>query len=241
MLNQVNHWMEYAVAGVDLVLLLRVLGLRLQRTYMFLTLACTLAVIFDVANLLYAERSPRVQIYSELFLACVFPLAAWDIFEEIATSVAALRRLAMLRTLASFIIISFFGLVWLSSLSENDDPTGLAFPLALTLIVSTASAAGCLGFLWIMHRGLQIQKIQARKNTSVWMIFFALLMAGQLVWWFVLMAGDFLSQPARERLAPIATVVVNFYGIVITLWCAAKLGGLPKDLSTAISETEPRP
>ena len=241
MLSQINHWMEYAAGAVDLVLLLRILGLRLQRSYMFLRLACTLAVIFDAANLLYADNAPRVQIYSEFFSACIFPLAAWDIFEEISTSVGSLRRLAMLRTLASFIIISFFGLVWLSSLSESDDPSGLAFPLALTLIVSTASAAGCLGFVWIMHRGMQIQKVARRKNTSVWMTFFSLLMAGQLVSWFVLMADEFLNQQMRESLAPIANLSLNSYGIVITLWCTAKLRGLPKDLSATVSETEPRP
>ncbi len=241
MLNQINHWMEYAADAVDLVLLLRILALRLHRTYLFVTLACSLAVIFDAANLIYAHDLPRVQIYSEMFLACIFPLAAWDIFEEIAPAVAALRRLAMLRTLASFIIISFFGLAWLSSFSESDDPTGLAFPVALSLIISTASAAGVLGFLWSMHRGMQLQKITLRKNTAVWMIFFGLLMAGQLASWLVLMADEFLSPSARESFSPLAGAALNFYGIVITLWCAAKLRGLQKDLSTSLSETEPRP
>jgi hypothetical protein len=233
MLNQINHWMEYAAAGVDLVLLLRVLGLRLQRTYVFLTLVCALEVIFDVASLRYAEEFPRVQIYSEFFLALVFPIAVWDIFEEIAASVAAIRRLAMLRTLASLIIIFFFGLLWLTSLSQGDDPSGLAFALGLTLIMSTGSAAGCLGFLWIMHRGLTLQKIPTPKNTSVWMIFYALLMAGQLASWLVVMTGEALSQPARDTFSPTANLVLNSYGILITLWCAAKLRGLPKDLPSA--------
>lgn len=240
-LSQLNHWIEYAAGAVDLILLLRVLSLRLQRTYMFLTLACTLAVIFDAANMLYGDKAPLVQIYSELFLACVFPLAAWDIFEEIASAVGTLRRLAMLRTLASFIIITFFGMIWLSSLPTNEDPSGLAFPLALTLIVSTASAAGCLGFLWIMHRGMQLHKTPTRNNTHVWMLFFGLLMAGQLASWFVMMTEEFLSPAARESVSPIANMVLNFYGIVITIWCAFKLKGLPKDVSTSVSEAEPGP
>ncbi len=92
-----------------------------------------------------------------------------------------------------------------------------------------------------MHRGMQIHKTQVRSNTSVWMLFFALLMAGQLASWFVLMTEEFLSQPARENVSPIANLILNFYGIVITLWCAVKLRGLPKDLSTSISEPEPGP
>ena len=241
MLNQISHWMENAAAAVDLVLLLRVLALRLQRTYLFLTLACALAVIFDVADLLFADQTPRLQIYSELFVACFFTPAAWDVFEEISVSVAALRRLAMLRTLASFIIISFFGLVWLSSFTDKDDPTGLAFPFALTMIVSTATSAGCLGFLWIMRRGMQLQKIAVKKNTFVWMTFFALLMAGQLLSWFVLMAEEFLSGPARENFSPIINMALNSYGMVITIWCALKLRGLQKDILDPVSETETRP
>ena len=66
------------------------LGLRLQRTYVFLTLASAVAVVFDVASLRFADELPRVQIYGELFMALIFPLAVWDIFEEIAGAVAAL-------------------------------------------------------------------------------------------------------------------------------------------------------
>jgi uncharacterized membrane protein len=212
-------------------LLLRVLGLRLQRTYLFLTLACVLAFLFDVANLLYPpEAYPRVQIYSELFISFIFPLAVWDIFEEIANSVAALRRLAILRTIAGLVIVSLFGLLWASSLSSSDDPNDILFLLVLTLTVSTASATGCLGFLWIMRRGLTVQKIITPRNTSTWMIFYALLMVGQLVSWFTLMTGQMLSDGVREQFSNIASLIINSFGMVITLWCAVKLRGLPKDI-----------
>jgi uncharacterized membrane protein len=200
-----------------------------------------LAVIFDIANLVYAQGAPRVQIYSQLFLALIFPLAVWDIFEEIANAVATIRRMAMLRTLASLIIISFIGLLWLSTLSESDDPTGLLFPLALTLIVSTGSAMGCLGFLWIMRRGLALQKTPLPKNTAVWMIFYTLLMIGQLAAWLVLMTDETLSAAARTTFSPIANLVLNIFGIGITLWCAAKLRNSAKDLPSTLSEPEPRP
>jgi hypothetical protein len=242
MLNQINHWIEYAAAGIDLVLLLRVLALRLQRTYLFLTLVCLLTVVFDVANLLYDSQAyPRVEIYGALFLSLLFPLAVWDIFEEIAKPVAAIRRLAMLRTVASLIIISLFGLLWVGSLPENEDPTGLFFISAITVTVSTGSATGCLGFLWIMRRGMTLQKVTPPKNTSVWMIFYALLMVAQLASWLVLTADQFLSAAAKEPFQNSVNVVVNSYGIVITLWCAVNLRGLSKDIPSQISETEPRP
>jgi hypothetical protein len=241
MLNQINHWMEYVAAGIDLVLLLRILGLRLQRTYVFLTLAAAVAVVFDVASLRFAEEVPRVQIYGELFMALIFPLAVWDIFEEIAVTVAALRRMAMLRTLASLIIMFFFGLIWLTYLGQADDPSGLLFVLGLSLFVSTCSAAACLSFLWIMRRGLKMQKIQTPRNTSVWMIFYAFSMAGLLAYWFVLIMEEMMSEPVRNALSPGVNLFLNVYGMVITIWCVVKLRGLPKDMAASVSETEQGP
>jgi uncharacterized membrane protein len=233
MLNQINHWIEYVSAGVDLVLLLRVLALRLQRTYVFLTLACAVSVIFDVANLRFAQESPFIQLYTDLFLAFLFPLAVWDIFEEVAQSVAALRRVAIMRTIASLIIITFFGLVWTGSLSQSDDPTNLLFTLALTFAVSTASASSCLAFLWIMRRGMTLQKIPTPNNTLVWMIFYALLLIGQLISWCALVVEQYLNQSGRGTFSTIANLVINSYGILITIWCVLKLRGLPKDVASA--------
>lgn len=241
MLNQINRWMEYASTGVDLVLLLRVLGLRLQRTYLFLTLVCVLVVIFDVASLVYAQEFPRVQLYSQLFLALVFPLAVWDIFEEVANSVAALRRLAILRTIAGLVIVCFFGLFWANSVAKTDDLNDLLFLVVLALTVSTGSATGCLGFLWIMRRGLRLQKIPTPRNTLVWMTFYALFLVEELASWLVLMTEETLNPAARDQFSAVASLVINSYGIVITLWCALKLRGLPKDIPSPVSETEPRP
>jgi hypothetical protein len=87
---------------------------------------------------------------------------------------------------------------------------------------------------------MQLQKIAVKKNTLVWGTFFALLMAGQLVSWFVLMAGEFLSVPARENFSPIVNIVLNTYGMAITIWCAVKLRGLEKDVLDPVSGTETR-
>jgi hypothetical protein len=62
------------------------------------------------------------------------------------------------------------------------------------------------------------------------MTFFALLMVEQLASWFVLLADDALRQPTQGNFAPIADLVLNLYGILITLWCAVKLRGMSKDI-----------
>ena len=232
MLTQINHWMEYA-AAFDLILLLRILTLRLQRTYVFLTLACALAVLFDIATLFYAPDSKGLPLYAELFSALVFPLAAWDIFEEIAGPVGALRRLAIVRTITSLVVICVFGLFWTSALVEGDDPQNLGEISLLSFVVATGSAASCLAFLWIMRRGIGLQKIAVPRNTSVWMIFFALSMVSQLAAWFISVVGREIGKPIQDGFLSIGDFLLGLFGILITLWCAVKLRGLPKDIPSA--------
>jgi hypothetical protein len=236
MLNQLNHWMEYATAVIDVLLLVRVLTLRLQRTYVFLTLACFLAVFFDVAILSLARESPerlRVEVYSNLLVAFVFPLAAWDVFEEIASSMAVVRRNAILRTLTTLLIVIFLGLVLASPAFRADDPTGMAFVLTLTIIVSTGSATGCLAFFWTMRRALRLQKVALPHNTFVWMIFYALSLGGQVVSWLLLLSEETLNQRADAFAPQLTSFGEGVFGIAITVWCAVKLRALPKDVPSA--------
>ncbi len=235
MLTQLDHWLEYTSAAMDAALLLRVLTLRLQRTYVFLTLACALAVLFDVAILSLARDSPervRVGVYSSLLVAFVFPLAAWDVFEEIATSMAAMRRVAILRTLTSLLMVTFFGLVLASPSFHSDDPAGLAFLLTLTVIVSTGSATGCLTFFWAMRRAMRVQKITLPHNTFVWMVYYALLMGGQIVTWMLLLLVDALALSA-SAFATCINIAVDTFSVAITVWCAVRLRALPKDVPSA--------
>jgi hypothetical protein len=236
MLTQLNHWMEYAAAAIDALLLLRVLALRLQRTYVFLTLACVLTVLFDVAILSLTRDSPervRVEVYSSLLIAFVFPLAAWDVFEEIANALAAIRRLAILRTLTSLLMVTFFGLILASPAFHADDPTGLAFVLSLTIIVSTGSATGCLTFFWAMRRAMRLQKITLPHNTFVWMVFYALLLVGQIVIWMLSLLEDALNLPSSGFATQFINLSLNTFEIVITAWCAIRLRALPKDVPSA--------
>ncbi len=233
MLIQLNHWMEYAAAAMDVALLLRVLTLRLQRTYVFLTLACALAVLFDVSILSLTRESPerfRVEVYSSLLIAFVFPLAAWDVFEEIAAALAPVRKLAILRTLTSLLMVTFFAVILASPSFHAEDPTGLPFVLTLTIIISTGSATGCLTFFWAMRRALRLQKITLPHNTFVWLLFYALLMAGQIVTWMLSLLEDALNLSPSGLATQLITLFLNTFSIVITFWCTLRLRALPKDV-----------
>jgi hypothetical protein len=234
MLTQIGHWTEYAAAGIDLALLLRVLGLRLQRTYVFLTLACVLTVLFDAADLSLARDSAerqRVEVYASLLSAFVFPLAAWDVFEELGTVLAALRRIAILRTATSLLMVTFFGVILAAS--HGDDPSGLAFIFTLTLFASTGSATACLMFLWSVHRAMRQQKVAAANNTFVWMVFLRLFLFEQAAQWLILLVEETLGRRTSPAFEEVTQIVLMSYVMAISIWCAVKLKALPKDLPSA--------
>ena len=236
MLTQINHWMEYANAVIDAFLLLRVLALRLQRTYLFLTLACLLNVFFDVIELSIAHTSPegeRTLVYSNLLLAFVFPLAAWDVFEEIPPALMAFRRSAMLRALTSILMVSFFGLLVALPAFNADNPMDIPFLFRLMVVVSTGSATGCLTFFWVMRKAFRVQKIPFPHNTFVWMMFYGLTLASQIVIWFIVFVEEALGQPSTGVVGEITETIAALYGITITIWCGWKLKALPKDIPSA--------
>src|SRR3954447_639383 len=114
MLSQVNHWLEIAATTVDALLLCRVLLLRLQRTYLFITLACVLTVLFDGVQLWLgsaSDASVRVFIYSRFLWALLFPLVAWDVFEELKGQLGKLRRVAVGRLASGLFFAVVFSLV----------------------------------------------------------------------------------------------------------------------------------
>jgi hypothetical protein len=224
-LSQVNHWFDFAATAIDLLLLLRVLTLKLHRTYFFIALACLLSVFFDGVALWLGPDSQenfRVFLYSRFLYAFVFPVAAWDVFEEFAPNLAKLRRLAISRTITSLVLITLFGLAlsaFLASGSEADDST---FIKTLAVFVWTGAAAASLSFLWVMHKELRTQKLAPPRNTSVWLLFYELILLGEIATCFLLQISGIFSQMVAE----ILMLALMSYGMGVTLWCAIKLRSL---------------
>src|SRR3982751_582503 len=98
MLHQASHWTEIAGIAVSALLLCRVLALRLHRVYLFITLVCLLDLLFGGIELWLGDRSQassRIFLYSRFVYAFVYPMVAWDVFEEMKAQVGKLRRLAI--------------------------------------------------------------------------------------------------------------------------------------------------
>jgi len=214
--------LDFAATGIDLLLLLRVVTLRLHRTYFFIALACLLSVFFDGVALWLgpiSDENQRVFLYSRFLYAFVFPVAAWDVFEELTPHLAKLRRLAISRTITSLVLITLFGLALSSFLASGNDADDSTFVKTLAVFVWTGSAAASLSFLWVMHKEMRAQKLSPPRNTFVWLIFYELILLGEIADCFLVQISGIFSPASKE----IVILALLTYGMSVTAWCAIKL------------------
>jgi hypothetical protein len=231
MLSQANHWIEIMGTAVDALLLCRVLLLKLQRVYLFITLACLLALFFDGVDLWLAtdpDRSLRLFLYSRFLYAFLFPLVVWDVFEEMKPQISKIRRMAVGKLVSGLFFATVFGFL-LSALAPSDDHNGTSVLAMLGLVLWAGSSTASLAFVWTLRRALRAQNLGPPNNTVVWMAFWQLFLLAQVLYCFCSLMLPYLKNGTADAL----NIVFNSYGIVITAWCILKLRALPSDVPSA--------
>ena len=231
MLTQVNHWIEIAAVVVDALLLLRILQLRLYRTYLFITLACVVGLFFDSVGLwlgMESRESVRVFLYSRFLYAFIFPAASYDVWEEIKSQIARIRRLAMFRLLASLTLAAILGLI-IAGFAGNEENGGETLMGTFAVILWAAASTASLAFLWSLHRLARAQKITLPNNTAVWLLYYQLSLAGEVVACFLIIIGSQFNSFVTNAF----DISLNLYGVFITLWCIWKLRALTSDVPSA--------
>lgn len=232
MLDRVTLWVDVAATAADALLLARVLQLRLQRVYLYITLFCALTVFFDAVQLwfgIHSEESQRIFIYSRFLYVLLYPLAAWDVFEEIKPQVQQIRRLALGRLVTGLFFAALFGLLvsLVVSVDEGQSPVGAT----VALVLWAGSSVATLGFLWSLHRALRTQQTPMPNNTFVWLAFLQLILLAELVSCF----GGMLAQFGGPTVVGVLDVSLLTYGLAITVWCTAKLKRTPSGVPTPAS------
>lgn len=220
------------MTAVDALLLCRVLLLRLQRVYVFITLACVLSVFFDVVELsLWSDSIAafRVFVCSKFINALLFPLVGWDVFEEMKSQISTLRRLALGRLISGVFFAAVFGFL-LALLKAPTGAGGESFLLATVgLVLWAGSSTATLAFLWTLRKAIQAQNMTRPNNTFVWLIFWLLALVGEVLSCFSLLLV-FVRNPAIGDVVDLAFAT---YGIVITGWCILKLRAVPSGVPSA--------
>jgi hypothetical protein len=231
MLEQSTHWLEIVGTALDGLLLLRVLQLRLHRVYAFLTLACGLALFFDGVGLWLgpeSEENMRVFLYSRFLYTFIYPLIAWDVFEQMSQQVGNLRKMAMGRLISGLVLTSILGL--LISSAGDDSASNGAVVGTIAIILWAGASTASLAFLFTVQRILKVQRLELPNNTFVWMRYFELSFLLEVVNCFSSLLFSFVKSTAAIS---ILNIVFLCYGIAITTWCLLRLRMIQSDVPSA--------
>jgi hypothetical protein len=231
MLEQTTHWLEIAGTALDGLLLLRVLQLRLHRVYAFVTLACGLALLFDSVGLWLgteSEENIRVFLYSRFLYTFVYPMVAWDVFEQIADQIGRVRKMAMGRLVSGLVLTSILGLLIAGSGDDSSSSGSTAGTLAIILWAGASAAS--LAFLFTLQRILKAQNVELPNNTFVWMRYFELSLLAEVVNCFSSLVFSFVK---NSQAIAVVNIVFICYEIAITLWCLLRLRMIPSDVPSA--------
>ena len=229
MLGQLNHWIVIAGTAADALLLLRILQLRLQKTYAFITLVALVTFFFDCVGLwlgLDSRENLYVVLYSRFLFLFLFPAAAYDVWEEARPQIEAARRFAAVRMVGSLALASLFGLIIASVASSDESRDTLLGTFAI--IVWASAATSSLAFLWSVRRLARAQNVLLRANTLVWLSYYRLLLAGEVIWCFLLITGELMNPTALDTFQ----LLLNLFEIGIALWCMWRLRGLASGVPT---------
>jgi hypothetical protein len=232
MLKQTIDWAQMVATIVEGVLLLRVVALRLHRTYAFITLFCVVTLFFDAASWYFGwetKESERIFIYSLFFLTVLYPLVVWDVFEESKAQVGKLRRLQTIRLVSGLFLTGICAVLLGLNLPVSDAQGNPMLAVFLGIFLLTGSASACAAFLWVARRFIRSQKIVIAHNTVVWMIFFFLVFCLQIASCMATLLRSFMPNVAGD----IIGLVLISLELVVLAWCILRLKAVPSDVASA--------
>ncbi len=218
-------------------LLGRILTLKLQRVYLWVTLYWVVNLLVDVSAWIVGWESTqalRIFFFTRFAFAVLYPLAAWDVFEEINKQIAKLRKVHSLRLLSSLLTTAIFGFV-ASMLIDDQDSPGIPRPVAfMGAFLWLGSASACLLFTWNVRRAVRKENLPVPHNTAVWAIFFLFTFARA-----ILDCGMLFVQPLLPAAAfDVTEVVFSCFDLCLTVWCLLKLRSLSPDASISENATQ---
>lgn len=140
-----------------------------------------------------------------------------------------MRRVAIGRLITGVVFAAIFGFI-VTLVVSGDDPQ-FVLSSTLAIILWAGSSASTFMFLWSLRRAMNAQQIARPTNTYVWMTFYQLALIAELVACF----GGVLASFANDTVRGILDICLLTYGLVITVWCGAKLRRVSSDVPTPAS------
>ena len=224
MMKQAVHWILLSGSILDTILLIRVLGLRLQRIYLFITLDCVLGVLFDWVVFYLGWNSPesmRLIDLTRFLYAALTPLIAWDVFEELKREASKIRWLEATRMVLSLVVMGAFSFLLLTPAIFGDTQDASAdWTAALGSYLWGAACVAATIFIWRTRRSLRKLEIRLPRNTTVWSIYYILT-------FFSSIAGVGIAFSTWKFDENIMNIVFTLWDIGCTIYCVVRLRGVP--------------
>ncbi len=232
MLDQTIHWMEIIGTVLEGLLLVRILSLKLHQVYLFLTLYAVVNLLVDVSSLAVGSESDpaaRIFFYSRFIYAIVYPMAAWDVFEQIKTQVVKVRRVNTPRLVSGLFLTALLGLLFTMGLEDQELKGTSSSMDFIGLFLWVGAASSSLLFTWNVWRMARKQSVQLPRNTFVWAIYFSVTFALAIVDCAFDVAGGLLPHPLLQ----VSNIVLISVEMALDTWCLINLRSLPSKLSSA--------
>jgi drug/metabolite transporter (DMT)-like permease len=229
MLKQAVDWAQMVVTVVEALLLVRVIALKLHRTYAFITLYCAVNVFFDGAAWylgLQSQESERIFIYSLFFFTVLYPLVVWDVFEESKAQVGKLRRLQIVRLVSGMFLTGICALLLGLNLDTTDAKGKSTLAAFLGIFLLTGSASASAAFIWVVRRFVRSQKVAIAHNTIIWMIFFFVIFALAILDCMATIARSYIPDLAGD----IVWLVLLLLNLIVLAWCILRLKAIASDV-----------
>lgn len=232
MLDQIVLWMQVIGTVVECLLLGRMLLLKLQRIYLFLTLYAVVSLFIDTAFLLAgpeSDASVRIFLYSRFVFALIYPLAAWDVFEEAKTAVAKIRRVHLPRMVSGVFITLLLGIATSIGIEDQNYKGTSSVTDFVGLFLWLGSASTSLLFTWNVFRTARKADTVFPNNTFVWAIFFLITFARAVIDCAFDVADGLVPHTAFQ----VISIVLALFDLSLLTWCMVKLKSLPADTTSA--------
>ena len=238
MLKHAIEWMQMVVTVAEALLLVRVLSLRLHRVYAYITLYCTVNILFDAVSWYLGwetRESVRISTYSLFLFALLYPLVVWDVFEESKAQIAKLRRLQTIRLVSGLTITGVFAILLGLTIEATDANGNSSMAPFLGVFLLTGSASACAAFLWVIQRFVRAQKVMMAHNTAVWSLFFLIALSLEIVGCIAEIIRPFVPATAADMLA----VILLSVEFALIGWCMFRLKAIPSDVPSARENASP--
>jgi hypothetical protein len=232
MLDQIVLWMQIFETFLEFLLLGRMLLLKLHRVYLYLTLYAVVTVVLDTSSLLVGIESDagiRIFLYSRFLFTLLYPLAAWDVFEEAKSQLAKIRRLHLPRMVTGIFITLVLGFAASLGIDDQNYKGTSSVMDFVGLFLWLGAASTSLLFTWNVFRAARHAEVPFPKNTRVWALFFLITFARAVIDCAFDVADGLVPHTAFQIIA----VVLTSFDLCLVAWCTVKLRPLPEESTPA--------